>query len=232
MTSPFDWVEFRRGAIDILPVVAVALPIGLLFGTLASGRGLSPLEAAAMSGLVFAGASQFVAIELWKSPAPWVLLTLTAFVVNIRHILMGASFARQLGSFPPRTRLPSMFLLVDEVWAFSERRALAGPVPPAYFWGMGVALWLQWVAGTLAGALVGQSLGDPADYGLDFAFTAMFICILSSFWRGWRTGVVLLASGLVAAVAKHTVPGAWYIVLGGLAGVAVAYAFGEEKAQP
>ncbi|MFO1089182.1 MAG: AzlC family ABC transporter permease [Hyphomicrobiales bacterium] len=225
----FDWAEFRRGTIDILPVVAVALPIGLLFGTLAAGRGLSAAEAGLMSASVFAGASQFVAIELWKTPAPWALLTLTAFVVNIRHILMGASFARQLGSFPPSTRLPSMFFLADEIWAFSERRALSGPVPPEYYWGMGLALWAQWVVGTILGAIVGTSLGDPATYGLDFAFTAMFICILSSFWRGWRTGAVLLASGVVAAVAKLTIPGAWYIVLGGLAGVAVAYAFGEDE---
>jgi 4-azaleucine resistance transporter AzlC len=228
MTS-FSAREFKRGLIDIAPVMAVAVPIGLLFGALAAAKGLSALEAGLMSATVFAGASQFVALELWREPAPWLLLTLTALVVNFRHVLMGASFARHIGSFPQGQRLSAMFFLADEVWAFAERRALQGPVPPTYYWGLGIGLWATWTLGTVIGAMVGRSIGDPAAFGLDFAFTAMFIAILTSFWRSWRTGAVLLASGLVAAAAKLAVPGAWYVVLGGLAGVAVAYALGEEK---
>ena len=38
-------VEFRQGVIDIAPVIVAATPIGLLWGTLAAGKGLSPLEA-------------------------------------------------------------------------------------------------------------------------------------------------------------------------------------------
>jgi 4-azaleucine resistance transporter AzlC len=220
--------EFRRGLADIAPVMAVAVPIGLLFGALAAAKGLTAFEAWLMSATVFAGASQFVALELWREPAPWLLLTLSALVVNFRHVLMGASFARHLGSFPKAQRPPALFFLADEVWAFAERRALQGPVPPAYYWGLAMGLWATWTIGTAVGALAGRSLGDPAAYGLDFAFTAMFIAILTSFWRGWRTGAVLLSSGLAAAAAKSFVPGAWYVVLGGLAGVALAYALGEE----
>ena len=39
--------------------------------------------------------------------------------------------------------------------------------------------------------------------------------------------VVLAASGLVAAVTKLLIPGAWYIALGGIAGVGVAALFAE-----
>jgi 4-azaleucine resistance transporter AzlC len=225
----FDWLEFRRGAVDILPVVTAALPIGLLFGTLAAGKGIAPLEAFLMSATVFAGAAQFVAVDLWTNPAPVVLLTFTVFLVNIRHIMMGVSFARHMGEFPPWQRPLAMFFLVDEIWAFAERRALGGPVPPAYWWGMGIALWLQWVVGTTVGAVLGRSLGDPKAFGFDFAFTATFVFILIGFVRNWRTGVVLVASGAVAALAKLAVPGAWYIAIGGLVGVAVAYLLAEEE---
>ena len=85
----FDWLEFRRGVVDILPVVTAALPIGLLFGTLAAAKGITPVEAMVMSATVFAGAAQFVAVDLWTNPAPVLLLTLTVFLVNIRHIMMG-----------------------------------------------------------------------------------------------------------------------------------------------
>jgi 4-azaleucine resistance transporter AzlC len=228
----FDWLEFRRGAVEILPVVAAALPIGLLFGTLAAAKGIAPIEAVLMSATVFAGAAQFVAVDLWTNPAPVILLTFTVFLVNIRHIMMGVSFARHMGEFPLWQRPLALFFLVDETWAFAERRALGGPVPPAYWWGMGMALWLQWLVGTGVGSVLGRSLGDPATFGFDFAFTATFVCILIGFCRSWQTAAVLAVSGLAAALAKHTIPGAWYIAIGGLAGVAVAYLLaGEESAE-
>jgi predicted branched-subunit amino acid permease len=52
----------------------------------------------------------------------------------------------------------------------------------------------------------------------------MFICILTGFWRGPRTGAVLAASAAAAAVTKLTVPGAWYVMAGAAAGMAVAVA--------
>jgi 4-azaleucine resistance transporter AzlC len=223
MTSS-NWAEVRAGMLDMAPFVAAAAPMGLLFGTLAAGKGLSPLEAALMSATVFGGAAQFVAIDLWRDPAPWGLLTLTAFIVNIRHVLMGTSLARHMALFRPRWRPLAMFVLVDEVWAFAERRALQGPLSPAYYWGMGAVMWTQWVLGSTIGAIVGQSLGDPAAFGFDFAFTAMFICILAGFWRGPRTGAVLAASAAAAALTKLAVPGAWYIMTGAAAGVTMAVA--------
>ena len=124
-----------------------------------------------------------------------------------------------------------MFFLVDEMWAFAERRALAGPVPPAYWWGMSVALWGQWLLGPPSASLLGRSLGDPRNFGFDFAFTATFVCILIGFIRSWRTGAVLAVSGAAAAIAKLAIPGAWYIAIGGLAGVAVAYLLAGDEAR-
>lgn len=236
MTPPptDNWQEFREGALDIAPVVLACLPIGMLFGTLAAAKGISPLEAGLMSALVFGGASQFVAVDMWREPVPWAMLALTVFIVNIRHILMGVSLARHLKLFAPATRSLAAFVMTDEIWAFAERRALRRPLTPAYYWGMGVALYVQWPLGTVIGAALGRTLGDPAVYGLDFAFAALFICIAMGFWRGPRTAAVLAVSAIVAAVTSTLVPGAWYIAAGGLAGVAVAAFLGEEpeKAAP
>jgi 4-azaleucine resistance transporter AzlC len=214
--------EFRRGFIDIFPILAAAFPIGLLWGTLAVKKGLSPLEAGFMSASVFAGAAQFVALDLWRTPAPWLLLTFSIFVVNIRHVLMGASLSRHTRHAPAALQPLLMFLMVDEVWALAERRALSAPLSWSYYFGMGLPLWINWLVATLLGAILGRGLGDPAAYGFDFAFSALFIAILAGFWKGPRTGAVLAASALVAALTKVFVPGAWYIALGGLAGVTTA----------
>jgi 4-azaleucine resistance transporter AzlC len=225
--------EFVQGLTDIVPVIVAACPIGLLWGTVAVGKGLSTLEAGLMSAAVFAGAAQFVALELWSDPAPWLFLTFAVFVVNVRHILMGASLARHMGAIPPAWRAPIMFLLADENWAFCERRALTRPLTLQYYLGLGLPMIVVWVTCTLIGALAGQLLGDPKSYGFDFAMAAMFIAILAGFWKGPRTGAVLATSAAVAAIAKLAMGGAWFIVLGGIAGALVAallHAEAEEEA--
>jgi 4-azaleucine resistance transporter AzlC len=216
--------EFLGGALEILPIVLAAFPIGLLWGTLAVKKGFSPLETALASASMFGGAAQFIAIDLWRDPVPWFLVIISVFVVNARHVLMGASLSRHLGVIAPHLRPFVMFLLVDEVWALAERRVLRRPLTWPYYLGLGLPLWLSWTIASMVGALIGRSLGEPAAFGLDFAFPSLFIAILASVWKGPKTGAILAASGAVAVISKLFIPGAWYIVLGGLAGVALAAA--------
>ncbi len=222
--------DFRLGVLDIAPVLVAATPIGLLWGTLAAGKGLSPLEAGLFSGSVFAGAAQFVALEVWRDPVPWIMLTVTAFIVNVRHVLMGASLSRHMSGINRRCFPFMMFLMVDESWAFSERRAQSKPLTLAYYLGLCMPMWVAWTSSSVAGAMIGRSFGDPTAVGLDFAFSALFIGLIAGFWRGSRTGAVLVASAAAAAIIKIYVPGAWYIVIGGLAGVAVAAALHGREA--
>lgn len=224
--------EFAKGLADISPVLLAAFPIGLLWGALAVKKGLSVGEAALTSTLVFAGSLQFVALDLWRDPAPWLLLGLTALIVNVRHVLMGASLSRHVGHFPKAARPLMYFLLVDEAWAFAERRAISEPLTWPYYLGLTLPMLVNWVVATLIGSLVGLSMGDPAVYGLDLAFASLFIAILAGFWKGPRTGAILGASALAAVGAKLLLPGAWYIALGGIAGVAIAVAMAEPDEPP
>lgn len=218
---------FRREAIDgfraILPLIIAAAPIGFVFGAVATGNGLSPLEATLMSALVFAGGSQFVAMDLWTHPASWTALGFAALLVNLRHVLMGASLERSLGLFRPWQKLSTFFIMADENWALAEARARITALTPAFYLGLALPFYLGWVASSLAGALFGALIGDIAVYGLDFAFPAVFVVLLTGFWKGRETGLVLAASGLAALVAHALVPGAWYIAAGALAGLAAAF---------
>ncbi len=221
--------EFRVGFADMLPMLVAYVPIAMLWGTLAASKGLSPVEAMAMSALVYAGASQFVAIEMWRDPLPIVLMVVTIFVVNLRHILYSASIARHMDKIPSRLQPILIYVLTDEAWALLERRALLRPLSLGYFIGVAVPLWPTWFLCSALGAFLGQALGDPAAIGLDFAFAAMFISILVGFWKGPRTGAVIAASALAAILGKLYVPGAWYIMLGGVSGVAAAVLLHVER---
>ena len=204
-------------------------PIAMLLGTLAAAKGFSPLEAMLMSALVYAGASQFVAIDMWADPLPIALMIFTVFIINIRHMLYAASISRHMGEIPSRWHAPLMYILTDEAWAILERKALTQPLTFGYYVGVAAPLWPTWFLSSAIGAFIGKTLPDPALIGLDFAFAAMFISILASFWKGTRTGAVIIASAVVAMLAKHFIDGAWFIVLGGLAGVAVAVLLHKEE---
>lgn len=215
--------DFLTGFAAVAPVVVAYIPIGLLWGTLAAAKGISPLEALMMSVIVFAGSAQFVAVDMWHDPVPVLLLTFTALIVNVRHVLMSASLSRHIDAIPRAMHPVIAYFLTDESWALAERRALQEPLTLAYYMGITLPLAATWWISTAAGAMLGRALGDPSAIGLDFAFSAMFIAIIMGFWKGPSTAGVLVASGAVAAATHLAVEGPWYIVAGGLAGAVYAY---------
>ncbi|KZL21461.1 Inner membrane protein YgaZ [Pseudovibrio axinellae] len=221
--------EFILGVTTFFPLIFAVAPIGLLFGALAAQKGLSPLEVLLMGSLVFAGGSQFVALDLWSTPVLWFTIAFSTFLVNLRHVLMSASLAPKLGHWTPLQKYIGFFILADEVWALSERRAMKQRTSFSFYMGVGATLYITWQIATFTGSLVGAVMGDPSQYGLDFAFTALFICLVMNFWQGRKTGVILAASGLAAVLTNKFVPGAWYIIAGAIAGVVAASIQHEEK---
>lgn len=215
-------LEFRQGFRSILPLTIAVVPIGLVFGAVAASKGLSAIEAMLMSALVFAGGSQFVAMDLWSHPASIAALGMAALLVNVRHVLMGASISRRMGAFSLRQKVFSMLLLADEIWAVAEFHARDHRLTPAWFFGAALPFYAAWVLSGLVGALLGGLVGDPAVIAMDFVFPAVFVILITGFWRGPRTGLILVGSGVSALVVHQFVPGVWYILAGALGGVAVA----------
>jgi 4-azaleucine resistance transporter AzlC len=219
--------EFFAGLKTIAPIIVAAMPIGLVFGAVAVSKGLSPLEATLMSAMVFAGGSQFVAMDIWTHPASWTALGFAALLVNIRHVLMGASLGRKMEAFSPWQKYLAVLVMADENWAMAEARAQKTMLTPAFYAGLAVLFYLNWVLSSLIGALLGAFLGDPTAIGLDFAFPAVFIVLVTGFWKGPSTGMVLIASATAAILVHRFVPGAWYIAAGAAAGLAAALLAGR-----
>jgi 4-azaleucine resistance transporter AzlC len=213
--------ELRAGIGDIMPAMVAAIPIGLLFGAVAASKGLSVAEVALMSALVCAGGAQLAVIEIWGYPVPVVAVLFATLLVNLRHVLMGASLAPKLGLFRPWHRALTFYTLTDEDWAFAERRVAAGRrLTPAYFGIMGAVLWANWVTCSALGAALGPLLGDPRRLGADFAFTALFIGLIAGLWRGRSTGFVVAASAIAAAAAYRFLGSPWHVAAGAFAGIA------------
>ena len=205
-----------------LPIVLSVALYGTLFGALAVQAGMSPLEVGLMSGLVFSGAAQFVAIELWSTPVAVGTVALATFLVGLRHTLMSAAFEPALRAVPPGRAYPALFFMVDEAWALSLRRAAESRFNMVFYAGLCGSLYVCWIGTTVAGAALGGLVSDPARYGFDVVFTAVFIVLIVGLWRGPRDRLPWAASAIVAVVCHHFVPGNWYIFAGGAAGILVA----------
>lgn len=216
--------DFLAGARAIAPLVAAAAPFGLILGANAVRQGISPLDAVIMSMTVFAGGAQFLAVGLWQHPAPWLGLGVAVLLVNLRHVLMSASIVRRMDGFRPWQRALAAFVLTDEGWATSEQHARRAPLTPAYYAGVAAPMYLVWVSSTALGTIAGEAIPDPARFGLDFAFPAVFLCMVTGFARSWRAAPVVLASAATALLVHHFAGGTWYVIAGGLAGMAAAAA--------
>jgi 4-azaleucine resistance transporter AzlC len=204
-----------------LPLAIAGVADGLAFGVLARQAGLSAAEATVMSSLVCAGTAQFLAIGLWATPLPVVTIVMTTLGVNLRHLLMGATLRSWLEPVPGRRVYPSLHLLSDESWALTTRELNGGRVRHGFMVGCGLALLGSWVGATFAGATVGHVIDDPARWGLDFAFVAVFSALLVSLWPGRQRALPWVVAGATAIVAERVLPQGWHILAGGIAGTAV-----------
>ena len=98
------------------------VPFGLLLGAQASQKGLSVVEVPLMTGHNFGGGSEFAAVGLWTSPPLILLIVAITFLINSRHLLMGAALAPHLKHLPKRKVLPALILMCDESWAMGLSR--------------------------------------------------------------------------------------------------------------
>ena len=210
--------DFLRGLRVSLPLAAGVAAYGLVFGVLAREAGLSIADVALMSGIVFTGSAQFVALTLWAASPPVVALALATLAVNLRYVLMAAALRDLFAQTSRLKAFTAVFLVNDESWALTMGEVARGGASVFFLVGSALMLYAAWLSSTVAGRLIGTAIGDPARWGIDFAFTATFLALLMGMLRGKRDILPWAVSAAVAIVAALYLPGKWYILIGGIAG--------------
>ena len=226
MPSPRS--EFIAGVKAELPILLGVIPFGMIYGVLALGAGLDAKAAQAMSSIVFAGSSQFVGAQLFRVGTPGVIIVLTTFVVNLRHILYSASVAPHLRHLGLKWKWLLAYLLTDEAYAVAITRYNQTPDRPASasnkHWcllGAGLALWSAWQVSTAVGIVLGAQI--PGGWALDFTLALTFIALVVPTLKDRPSMAAALSAGVVAVVAAG-----WPYKLGlmaaALSGIAVGLA--------
>ncbi|MEO7269646.1 MAG: AzlC family ABC transporter permease [Knoellia sp.] len=174
---------------------------GISFGALGVAAGLSILQTSVLSILLFSGGSQFAVVGILGAGGTGSAAVATSTLLGVRNGLYALQTSRILDVRGLR-RLVAAHLTIDESTAVSvgqdDRRA--GRLG---FWVTGIAVFVLWNLMTLAGALVGNALGDPQRYGLDAAAAAAFTALL---WPRLRSRDAAATMVLAVAIALLTSP--------------------------
>lgn len=187
-----------------LPAAAAVLVFGTLYGAAARVYLGAPLTIAS-SFLVYSGALQFAMVALLGAGAATLPLLLTAVVLNLRHLVLGAALRARFESGPLRRALLAFFL-VDETFGFAIAAGNAAPAPAVgaaterTLLYAGLTLYVAWIIGTIVGVLGG---GLAAVEGLAAAlFPVLFIGLAAlAATRRSHVARALGAALLTAAVA-------------------------------
>jgi 4-azaleucine resistance transporter AzlC len=210
------------GAVAAVPICLGYVPIGLAFGVLARRAGLHPWQAGAMSLVVFAGSSQFIAVSMIGTGASAGAIAVTTFFVNLRHALMGSSLSLHLEGGGRRFLALFAHGITDESFAVNLGRFRDGG------WDRGKALAVNaitcgaWILSSVAGALLGELI-PPGTAGVDYALTAMFLCLLLYQIRGRIYAVTAALSGGVAVLFAVAGAGDSTVVVASLLGATMGY---------
>lgn len=218
-TSPRT--EFWAGARDIFPLIVGAIPFGIIFGTLAIGSGLSAEGTLAMSALVFAGSSQFIAVGMIATNTSWLLIVLTTFVVNLRHLLYAVSLVPYVKARSQRWKIPLAFWLTDEAFAVAIRRYEANDPSPYKHWyylGAAIAMYSNWQVSTLLGITVGQMVPNADEWGLDFAMSVTFIGMVIPYLKTRPMLTAVIVAGALSVVA-NPLPHKLGLMIAAIAGI-------------
>ena len=188
------------------PICLGYFPIGIAFGVIAQKAGFTPWEIAFMSVVVFAGSAQFIGVSMLAGGAGLLPVVMTTFMVNLRHVLMSSSLSLHLGDMPRGWLSLFAYGVTDESFALNSALFRGAS------WDWRHALVLNhtanaaWIAATVAGGFCGGFIPAGA-FGIDYALTAMFLCLIIFQVRGGLYVVIVVVAGGMDVVLSLMMPG-------------------------
>lgn len=210
--------------------IAVATGLyGISFGALSVASGLDVWQTAVLSLLLFSGGSQFAFIGVIAGGGTPVAAASAAALLGIRNAVYGMQINVLLH---PRgwRRLAAAHVTIDESLATST-----GQTDPLEqkrgFWVAGLGIFALWNLFTLVGALAGDALGDPKQWGLDGAAVAAFLGLLWPRLKSRDAAAIAVMCALATILVVPVVPAGVPILVAALVAGLLGW-FGHRAGPP
>lgn len=213
--------EFRQGVLAGIPIAIGYIPISVAFGVVAKQTGIPLIQSVLMSSLVFAGASQFMAVNMLAQGSGVIEIILATFVLNFRQFIMSLSLMNILEETTGIWKSILSLGITDEIFAVASlQKEKANHL---FLAGLTITAYAAWVIGTILGGLLSNVIPTSISSDMSIALYAMFIGLLVPAIRGtWKIGLVAAISMLLNSMFGMFISNGWSIVfatlLGGLIG--------------
>lgn len=186
-----------------LGVAIATSAYGISFGALAVASGLDVWQTCVLSLVMFTGGSQYAFIGVFSAGGMAALpsAVASAALLGVRNIAYGMRMSPIIGEgFWRRTAAAQ--LTIDESTAVAISQG-STRLRRLGFWITGLGVFIGWNLTTLAGALLGDVLGDPKVWGLDAAAAAAFLALL---WPRLKQRQAIAVGVAAAVVAGSLTP--------------------------
>lgn len=207
--------EMKEGLLVALPVIIGYLPAAMAFGLLAKNTGIPFIDTILFSMMVYAGASQFMALELIKAGVVNGSIILATFLLNLRHIMMSASLSVHFKKFDRRYLPIVAFGITDETFSVSSfnKERLTLPFVLVFYLLSHISWWLGTIAGYLAGEVLPASLQSSLSVGLYAMFAALLFPEIKKSNQMLLLSIISAIIYTIMHYSKFFAPG-WDIILG------------------
>lgn len=221
--------QYLNGVRVALPVILGYLPVAIAFAVMASEAGFSRLEIIMMSTLVFAGASQIMAVGMVASGASMLSIVVGTFVLNLRHFIMGSYMMKKLGKTNAVQKLTLAHGITDESFAIMSATPEERCSVP-YLFGIITVTYGSWVAGTVLGAFVSVLIPQGVSDALGIALYALFISLLvPGVKKSARLIILVIFTALLNTVLSLIIDTSWAIITSCLIGALIGVFFVEDE---
>lgn len=215
-----NYLTFKRGFKDGIPIALGYLSVSFAFGMLVISKGFPLWSPITISATNLTGTGQFVGAELISKSAGFAEIACSLLIINLRYVLMSLSLSQKLS--PDITlfqRCVIAFGNTDEIYGVSMQQR--GLLTYRYMCGIIFCSYLGWVGGTVIGALASDILPAFILSALGIALYAMFLAIIIPPARTSKPilAIILLATA-ISCVFKYTpslkgISSGWVIIIAG-----------------
>ena len=215
-SGSFSKSEFIRGMVAAIPISVGYMPIAIAFGVIAVQSGIPPFSSASMSLMVYAGASQFMGVNMIMTGAGFAEIVLAVFVLNLRHFVMSMSVMHDLKHIKKEWKPILAFGITDETFAVlsMKEREQGNVMNPGFVAGLMATAYASWVAGTIVGGIFADYIPSSISSSMAIGLYAMFVGLLIPAVKGsWKAGIIVAASIILCTVLGNFLERGWAIVL-------------------
>lgn len=224
-------MRIKEGVKAATPIVLGYIPVGIAFGLIAKNEGMPLFFTVMLSGIVFAGASQFMAVHAVAMGLYFPQIIVATFLMNFRHLIMSISMASRLEDESMAFRPMIAFFVTDESYAVTS---LSETLHHKYLLAVQLTAYLTWNFATIVGFFAGGLLPKLLQKSMGITLYILFAALLIPEIKKSREPLViaLIAGGINSFLAYGGFfDSGWNLVISMVLAACFGYVIFKEKGE-